>query len=105
MPPRVVDVPIFKGTIVACGGHLGAFELVLDDYAPMTVSSRAFLVFEPPRNGVSSTCDLVLDLSGGSPLFPAYGRRDGYFRPDPGDPAAVQRALLDRKSTRLNSSH
>src|SRR3546814_18030733 len=38
MPPRVVDVPIFKGTIVACGGHLGAFELVLADYAPMTVS-------------------------------------------------------------------
>src|SRR3546814_18769749 len=61
----------------------------------MTVSARAFLVFEPPRNGVSSTCDLVLDLSGGSPLFPAYGRRDGYFRPDPGDPAAVQRALFE----------
>jgi ferredoxin len=95
VPPRVVDVPIFKGTIAAARGHLGAFELTVDDYAPMRPSARDALSFEAPRNGASTTCDLILDLSGGRPLLPGADRRDGYLRPDPGHPAAVQRALFD----------
>ncbi len=94
-PPRIMDVPIFKGTIVAAQGHLGAFEIVVNDYAPLTVSSRASLGFEAARNDATSACDLILDLTGGAPLFPAPEKRDGYFRPDPGNPAAVQRALFD----------
>ena len=39
--------------------------------------------------------DLILDLSGAAPLLPAHAKRDGYFRPDPGNPAAIQRALFD----------
>jgi ferredoxin len=95
VPPRVVDVPLFRGRIVAARGHLGAFEIVVDDYAPARPSSRGSLVFDVARNGASSRCDLILDLSGEPPLFPAADRRDGYFRPDPGNPAAVQRALFD----------
>jgi len=94
-PPPVMDIPIFKGTIAAAAGHLGAFEIVVDDYAPLIVSSRAELAFQDPRDGASSKCDLILDLSGGTPLFPAPEKRDGYLRPDPGDPAAVARALFD----------
>jgi ferredoxin len=60
----------------------------------MTVSSRRALAFDRARDGVTSQCDLILDLSGGAPLFPAHEKRDGYFRPDPGNPAAVQRALF-----------
>ena len=41
-----------------------------------------------------SRCDIVLDLSGGTPLFSAHDLRDGYLRADPGDPAAVLRAVL-----------
>ena len=41
-----------------------------------------------------SRCDLVLDLSGGAPLFPAHDLRDGYLRADPADPAAVLTAVL-----------
>src|SRR3546814_17782069 len=37
----------------------------------------------------------MLDRSGGQPLFAAAEKRDGYFRPDPGDAAAVQRALFE----------
>jgi ferredoxin len=94
IPPRVVDLPIFRGTIAKARGHLGAFEIEIDDHAPMSVSSRRMLAFGRARDGVTSECDLILDLSGGAPLFPAHARRDGYFRPDPGDPAAVQRALF-----------
>ena len=45
-------------------------------------------------NGAVSRCDLILDLSGGAPLFSAADLRDGYLRADPGDPAAVLRAVL-----------
>ena len=36
----------------------------------------------------------MLDLSGGAPLFTAADLRDGYLRADPGDPAAVLKAVL-----------
>src|SRR4029079_18591279 len=67
---------------------------VVDDYATPAPSSRGELSFGPPRNGAVSRCDLVLDLSGGAPLFTASDLRDGYLRADPGDPAAVLRAVL-----------
>ncbi len=94
IPPRVVDLPIFRGTITGASGHLGDFELEIDDHASMIVSSRQALAFERPRDGVRTRCDLILDLSGSAPLFPAHEKRDGYLRPDPGNPAAVQRALF-----------
>jgi ferredoxin len=95
LPPGVMSAPVFRGTITAAAGHLGAFELTVTDYAPALPSSRGALAFERPRNDARSRCDLILDLTGGTPLFPAGSRRDGYLRPDPGNPAAVQRALFD----------
>src|SRR5262249_15037172 len=50
--------------------------------------------FSNPRDGAVSRCDLVLDLSGGAPLFPAADLRDGYLRADPNDPAAVLQTVL-----------
>jgi ferredoxin len=94
VPPRTTEFPVIKGTIRSAKGHLGAFELVVDDYAMPQPSSRGALVFAPPRNGATSRCDVVLDLSGGTPLFPAAESRDGYLRADPGDPVAVLRAVL-----------
>jgi len=94
IPPRTVDLPIFRGTVAAAEGHLGAFDLRIDGHAAMQVSSRRALAFERPRDGVGTRCDLILDLSGGAALFAAHERRDGYFRPDPGNPAAVQQALF-----------
>ena len=93
-PPRVTDFPVVKGTIRSAKGHLGAFELTVDGYAQPAPSSRAALSFAAPRDGAVSRCDLVLDLSGGAPLFTASDLRDGYLRADPGDPAAVLRAVL-----------
>jgi ferredoxin len=93
-PPRVTEFPIVKGTIRSAKGHLGAFELVVDDYAGPAPSSRGALVFGPPRYGATSRCDIVLDLSGGAPLFPAADLRDGYLKADPNDAQAVLRAVL-----------
>jgi len=93
-PPRATEFPVVKGTIRAAKGHFGAFELTVDDYAAPEPSSRGALVFGAGRNGAVSRCDLVLDLSGGAPLFPAHDLRDGYLRADPGDPAALLSAVL-----------
>ena len=95
LPPRNMDVPIFKGSIVQAKGHMGGFGITVNDYAPASPSGRAQLVFEAPRDNAFSECDLILDLTGGTPLFPAHEKRDGYLRPDPGDPVAVQRALFE----------
>src|SRR5215468_9097494 len=93
-PPATTSFPIVQGTIRNAKGYLGAFELTIDDYAAPRPSSRDVLVFDAPRNGLTSRCDIVLDLSGGTPLFPAHDLRDGYLRADPRDQAAMLRAVL-----------
>jgi ferredoxin len=92
--PRVTEFPVVKGTIRSARGYLGAFELAVDDYAQPAPSSRAKLAFGAGRDGATSRCDIVLDLSGGAPLFPAHDLRDGYLRADPGDAAGVLRAVM-----------
>jgi ferredoxin len=93
-PPRSTDFPTVKGTIRSAKGHLGAFELTVDDYAVPSPSSRGALTFGPARDGATSRCDIVLDVSGGVPLFSAADLRDGYLRADPGDRAAVLHEVL-----------
>jgi ferredoxin len=95
MPPNTVNVPIYKGRITAARGSLGHFEITVDRYAPATPSSRQELGFLMERNAASSTCDLIFDMSGGSPLFPAASRRDGYFHVDPNHPASVAKAMFE----------
>ena len=94
VPPRVREFPVASGTIRSAKGYLGAFELVVDDFAQAAPSSRQVLAFGPARNGALSRCDVVLDLSGGTPLFPAPDLRDGYLRADPGNRAAVMSVVL-----------
>jgi ferredoxin len=93
-PPSTNAFPVVKGTIRNARGHFGAFELTIDDFAAPRPSSRDAFVFDAPRSGATSHCDLVLDLSGGPALFPAHDLRDGYLRADPKDPAAMLRAVL-----------
>jgi ferredoxin len=94
VPPRVREFPVAKGTVRSAKGHLGAFEITVDGFAQAAPSSRGTLSFGPARDGAVSRCDVVLDLSGGNPLFPAADLRDGYLRADPGNPAAVLGAVL-----------
>src|SRR6478752_2779740 len=95
IPRRTNEFPVLKGTIRNARGHLGQFELAIDDYALPQPSSRAKLVFGSSRDGATSTCDLILDLSGGNPLFPAQDLRPGYLRADPRDKVAVERAIAE----------
>ena len=51
IPRRTNEFPVLKGTIRNARGHLGQFELAIDDYALPSPSSRAKLVFGPSRDG------------------------------------------------------
>ena len=93
-PPRITDFPVAKGKVRNASGHLGAFEVIVDDFAEATPSSRGALMFEPSRDNARSSCDIILDLTGGTAFFPAADLRDGYLRADPGNPAAMLRAVL-----------
>ncbi|HTL64041.1 MAG TPA: 4Fe-4S dicluster domain-containing protein [Pseudolabrys sp.] len=93
-PRRVTQFPVVRGIIRAAKGHLGAFEVTVDDYAVPVPSSRGAFAFGAAKNGAVSRCDILIDLSGGPSLFPAPDLRDGYLRADPGDPAAVLRTVL-----------
>jgi ferredoxin len=94
IPQRITDFPVAKGKVRNAKGHLGAFEVVVDDFAQALPSSRGVLMFGPSRNDARSSCDIILDLTGGTALFPAADLRDGYLRADPGNPAAMLRAVL-----------
>lgn len=93
-PPRTADFPVAKGKVRNAKGYLGAFEVTVDDFAQAAPSSRGALAFGPSRSNTTSNCDIILDLTGGTAFFPAADLRDGYVRADPGDPAAVLRAVL-----------
>lgn len=92
-PPRDFEFPIFSGVVRTAVGSLGRFELTIDELALPAPSSRAALRFGPARDGAVSKCDVLLDLTGGTPLFPAHDLRAGYLRPDPRDPLAVEKAI------------
>ncbi|RUM95844.1 4Fe-4S dicluster domain-containing protein [Pseudaminobacter arsenicus] len=92
-PPRVWDFPVMQGTVRNARGHLGAFEMVIDDFAAPVPSSRDRLCFGTPRDGAISQSDIVLDLSGETPLFPAHELRDGYVKADPSDLISVAGAI------------
>ena len=92
-PPRQTRFPVLQGRIRTATGHLGAFELTVDAFAAPDPSSRHYLSFGDTRDGAISRADLVVDLTGGTPLFPAHDLRPGYLRADPGNPAAVADSL------------
>jgi hypothetical protein len=88
------DFPVVKGKLAAATGHFGAFDLVIDDFSEPKPALGDASPYGPPRNGAQSRCDIILDLSGGSPLFSAADLRDGYLRVDPGNRSAMIEAVL-----------
>jgi ferredoxin len=93
-PPRENKFPIRQGRVANASGWLGAFTVKIDAYREPAASSRSAFVVGPARNGLESNCDILIDLTGGQPLFPASDLRPGYFRADPASPAQVAEMLL-----------
>ena len=87
------DFDVAVGHLKSATGALGGFSIVVDAYRQMKPGGRGTAQFEDPASGVTSGCDIILDLRGAQPLFPAHEKREGYVRTDPGDPLAVERAI------------
>jgi ferredoxin len=96
-PPARTEFPLAKGVLRSVKGHLGAFDLSIDDFAHPRPSSRAQLAFEAARNGAQSRCDILIDVSGEQALVPAHDLRDGYLRADPDDRQAVLQVVLEAR--------
>ncbi len=96
-PARSTVFPVAKGKVTGAKGHFGAFEVMVDDFAEAAPSSRRALTFGPSRNNTRSTCDIILDLTGGTPLFAAADLREGYLRADPGNRAAMLQVVLQAR--------
>jgi ferredoxin len=92
-PLRAAEFPVARGRARNATGWLGAFAVTVDGYAMPRPSSRAAYLWGPARDGATSRCDVLVDLSGSAPLFPAHEARQGYLRADPADAGAVERAV------------
>ena len=79
---------VVTGRITSAVGSFTKFNITIDDFAEALPSSRNEWMFEPASNGVETGCDIVIDLSGGAPLFTGHEKRDGYLRADPDNTAA-----------------
>ena len=88
---RAFDV--VGGRIKNVTGSLGDFNVTIDGLCQLTPGGRGELTLGEPRDGGRTTCDILLDLSGATSLFPGHPR-DGYLRADPRDPTALGKAIL-----------
>jgi ferredoxin len=86
---------VVAGRLKIARGTLGAFSVTIDALQQPIPGGRGHFRLGAPRDGGTSECDIILDLSGNTPLFAAPGKRDGYLRCDPRDPNAVARAAFE----------
>ena len=88
-PPENRDFDAITGRIVSARGALGQFDLQIDALQQVNPGGRGALRWTAPKDGGQTQCDVILDLSGGTPMFPAPHKREGYLRADPGSLTAV----------------
>lgn len=93
--PDPTGYDVIRGTLKRATGALGGFSVQIDALQQVDPSGRGALTWTAPRDGARTECDVILDLTGGTPLFPAPQKREGYLRPDPGSIPAVADAILE----------
>ena len=98
---EIADLPMDRsfdlvaGQLKGATGSLGQFEVRIDQLQQMQPGGRGEMQFGEARNGGMAECDIILDLRGGTPLFPAPEKREGYLRADPGSLPAVGAAVME----------
>jgi len=91
--PDTREYDVVIGQLRRANGALGQFTLVIDQLQQPSPGGRDRALSEP-RNGAQSECDILLDLRGTDPLFPAHEKREGYLRADPSHAPAVAAAVM-----------
>jgi ferredoxin len=93
-PPMTREFDVIRGHLKSAYGALGQFDVRIDALQQINPGGRGAWQWTEPRDGGRSQCDIILDLTGGTPLFSAPDKREGYLRADPGSPTAVSHAIL-----------
>ncbi|SNR62072.1 4Fe-4S binding protein [Puniceibacterium sediminis] len=86
---------VIRGRLGRAQGALGGFNLRIDAFQQLLPGGRGLFEFSVPRDGAVSECDIILDLTSGTPLFPAPEKREGYLRADPRQPIALAQAASE----------
>lgn len=90
---RAYDVIV--GRLRRATGALGQFSVTIDALQQITPGGRGGFGLTAPQDGGQSDCDILLDLRGAQPLFPAHEKREGYLRADPAHAPSVARAVME----------
>ena len=93
--PDTRDYDVIVGKLRRANGAFGQFSVVIDALQQIDPAGRGGFKLTEPRDGGQSDCDILLDLSGDQPLFPAHEKREGYLRADPGHAPSVAKAVMD----------
>ena len=93
-PPMSRGFDVVRGQLRQASGALGQFQVTIDALQQLDTTGRSWS-WTAPRDGGRSECDIILDLTGGTPLFPAHEKREGYLRADPKGVQAVADAVLE----------
>ncbi|WP_439155936.1 4Fe-4S binding protein [Yoonia sp.] len=94
-PPVTGGFDIIRGQLTQASGSLGNFNLRIDAVQALEPGGRGQPQFGSPRDGAKSQCDIILDLTGDTPLFSAHEKRDGYLRADPRHAPSVADAVFE----------
>ena len=82
------------GKLHQASGSLGQFEVKINAFQQSLIGGRGTPALTEARDGAVSHCDIILDLTGGTPRFAAPQKRDGYLRADPKSAPAVAEAIF-----------
>lgn len=94
VPPRVADMALLKGRVLSAHGRVGAFSVRISGLEVPDPSSRDGFRTQSGGGTTTIDADVILDLSGGQPLFPGARGRDGYLRAEPSDAVGTQKAIM-----------
>ncbi|QIE41242.1 4Fe-4S dicluster domain-containing protein [Rhodobacteraceae bacterium SC52] len=94
-PPLDRGLDVISGRLKRVTGALGGFRVTIDALRQLEPGGRGAFGFGAPRDGGTSECDVLIDLTGGVSFVPAPEKREGYLRADPADPLAVARLLME----------
>ena len=90
---------VTTGKIRSVSGHFTSFDLVIDKFAQAEPQSRNSFLFGKLQDGVETSCDIIIDLTGDTPLFTGWEKRDGYLRASADDSIAI--ATIEREAMQL----
>lgn len=86
---------VIVGQLKTATGAFANFSVQIDRLRQIEPGGRGPFSLTEPRDGGKTECDIILDLRGGAPLFPAPDKRDGYLRADPGHPPSVAAVVME----------